>query len=45
MERIDGRPYSADDYNLNGDLYKNIFAEKVNSKLNFKTSFKFNSEF
>ncbi|XP_063674612.1 alpha-aminoadipic semialdehyde synthase, mitochondrial-like [Bolinopsis microptera] len=29
MERIDGKPYSADDYNMNGDLYKNIFAEKV----------------
>ena len=29
MERIDGKPYSAADYQENGDMYRNIFAEQV----------------
>lgn len=29
MERLDGKPYSPEDYAENGDLYKCIFAEKV----------------
>ena len=33
MERIDGRPYSPEDYSENGDLYKCIFAEKVSTPL------------
>jgi hypothetical protein len=28
-ERIDGRPYSPEDYAANADLYRNIFAEQV----------------
>ena len=34
MERIDGKPYSPEDYTANGDLYKNIFAEKVRKEVN-----------
>ena len=33
MERIDGKPYSPEDYTANGDLYKNIFAEKVRKEV------------